>query len=1420
MRQAALGHRFRHILSVFFFSTLLCNGFAHAAPAASSSSTIPEPLRPWAGWVTRDQEERGCPISYSNGDEHHCYWPSTLEIALDKRGGTFTQRIELYRELRVELPGDGEHWPQDVKVDGKPAPVTAAQDGTPQVALPAGTHSVAGSFAWDEMPESLQVPAETGLVALRLDGQAVAQPRLDKGGHLWLQARAGGEDAADSLELHVSRQIEDSIPLQVTTSLVFSVAGKNRESVFPAVVLPGYTPTSITSDLPARLEADGRLRVQLRPGQWSIAVTARRMGPQQKVTLPVPATGSAALTDQEVWVFLGHNNLRVVTPSGGTPVDGKLVDLPTDWSTLPAFQMHPGDTMTLAESKRGDPEAAPDKLSLSRNVWLDFDGNGYSVRDRIFGEFHRTWRLDLQAPASLGHVQVDNVDQFITRDGKEDGIEVRNGQASIVAESRIDGSARTLPATGWREDFQAADVDLKLPAGWRLLAATGVDTANGSWVSRWSLLDFFVVLVVAFSFGRLWGVRWGVVAAATLIIAYQEPGAPRWLWLAALAGAALVTVLPEQAKLRKVASWYRGAALLVLILVCLPFALQQMRQAIYPVLDVQNQYQSEEIGAHVALDTATPAAPAPAMMEDKEALRKEAPPEPASPVPDVAMSPPPPPPPKIGSFSRSHVEAKGAIGNPYGGNSGEEELQRFDPNAIVQTGPGMPSWQHHSYRLAWRGPVDQGQEMHLWLIPPWLNSMLDVLRILLIALLIARLLNVPLRWRPKRTGPAALATLFACALALATLAPNEARADVIPDKETQDQLKELLSKPAPCLPNCADIARMNVDARGETLELRLDVHASQDVAVPLPSGGARWSVAGVVADGKPAAGLVRDEDGALWIALDAGVHQVVMQGTVGHAENVQLALPLKPHRVESKVEGWTIAGIRENGLADDNLQLTRIVASGSKALQDNVLPAFVRVERTLQLGLQWRIHTRVIRLVPREGPIVVAVPLLPGESISAAEPRVDKGVAQVSLGPQSDELDWDSNLAQSPEIALHAAKQDDLIEQWTLDAGPMWHVDVSGIAPVQHENERGRWQPVWQPWPGEEVHVKVGKPQGAPGQSLTLDTSAYHVEPGLRSSEMQLELRLRSSRAGLHTITLPEGAVLRRVEIAHGNETSTPALQLEGRKLSLPLLPGAQRITVEWRQPTGITAWFRTPAVDLGLPGVNATVDIALPHDRWPLALGGPRAGPAILIWGIIATMALVAFGLARTGVTPLRWHHWFLLAIGLTQITVIDAALIVIWLLALGVRKKHGEHSSGGVFNLVQVVLAFLTLIALCMLFMAVQASLIGYPDMQVEGNFGDPGNFAWYQDRHGDTLPQPWVLSLPMLVYRGLMLLWALWLAYSLLKWLRWGWEAYTAGGYWRSKPKKADAEVKPDIQPETAGNAETQGTPTAFEEPPASP
>ena len=58
-------------------------------------------------------------------------------------------------------------------------------------------------------------------------------------------------------------------------------------------------------------------------------------------------------------------------------IDPQQTTLPDEWKSLQAYAMGPGATMGIAESRRGDSDPVPDRLSLARTLWLDFDGGGY-----------------------------------------------------------------------------------------------------------------------------------------------------------------------------------------------------------------------------------------------------------------------------------------------------------------------------------------------------------------------------------------------------------------------------------------------------------------------------------------------------------------------------------------------------------------------------------------------------------------------------------------------------------------------------------------------------------------------------------------------------------------------------------------------------------------------------------------------------------------------------------------------------------------------------------------------------------------------------------------------------------------------------------------------------------------------------------
>lgn len=1362
----------RRSLALFAVLLLSC-GLVSAKPLARED--VPKPLVPWIDWVLTGQEKAQCPFLNGKAHERVCAWPAALRLELHGQGGRFTQRWRVYADSWAALPGDGKRWPQAVLVDGVRASVVQ-RGGNPHVRLKRGVHSVSGAFRWDSMPELLQVPAETGILALSLRGKPVPFPVRDRQGRLWLQKRrkAGKEKAR--LEVVVHRHVVDDIPLKLNTRIQIKVSGKSREVLLGRALPENFVPMSLTGPLPARLEPDGRLRVQVRPGTWNLTLTARHEGPAETIALGDP---KGDWDKDEVWVFESRNDLRLVSVEGPPPIDPQQTELPQSWRRFPAYLMRAGDSLKLVERRRGDADPEPDRLTLARKLWLDFDGKGWSVQDTIRGKLHRSWRLEMAPGTSLGRVAVGGQDQFITsldKDGPA-GIEVRQGSVNLVADSRVEGGARSVPAVGWAHDFDQVSGSLQLPPGWRIVHAWGVDRASPTWISVWSLLDFFLVLIIAFAVGRLYGRGWGLLALAAVVLAWHEPIAPRWVWLFVLAGEALVRALPE-GKVQKAASACRIAAWAVALLIVIPFSVVQVRQALYPQLESKGSGTSlralsrmGNVSMNMAMPAALGAASAGAVMEIEA---DEA-------APMMQMK---------GARKRQRLrKSKMSLLSSSGYSGKPAQHYAPDPNSRVNTGPGLPTWNWRTISLSWQGPVKKDQQLRLLLLSPRCGFGLTIVRMSLIILLMLVMLNLPLGdwWRTLRGGGAgrAVARLFPALLLLLTFAGRVEAASTFPPKEMLNELRNRLTEKPECAPHCADSPLLRLEVVGNVLRARMEVNAEAATAVPLPGGAKQWSPASVLVDGVPAKGLRRRPDGQLWLPVSRGAHQIILEGPLPDRETVQLPLPMKSRRVEAKVSGWVLDGLHEDGLADDTLRLTRTRGKqgrGKKTLEPGVLPPFMMVERRLVLGLSWRVVTTVSRLTPTGSPIVVEVPLLAGESVMSEGIRVVKGKALVNMSPQLSRVQWSSNLKHAGVLKLKAPDSAPWIERWLLDASPVWHVEPKGIPTVHGSSSRGRRTREWRPRPGESVEIDIRRPEGVPGQTLTIDRAALSVKPGLRATDVSVTMSLRSSRGGQHTVLLPEGADLQEVRI----DGQVQPIRQEGRKVTLPIRPGAHTAKLDWRQDGGIRLFYRTPKVDLGSPSVNAGITVQMPGRRWTLFLGGPSLGPAVLFWSLLAVFFLMAVGLGRIRLTPLRWTHWFLLSLGLTQVPIPVAAFIALWLILLGWRGKNPLKTDWQ-FNLMQAVIVIVTLSALGCLFGSITHGLLGSPDMQISGNGSGSRTLMWYQDRSAAVLPSAWIFSVPLMVYRAAMLCWALWLASSLLGWLKWGWGRFGEGGLWRNPPPK---------------------------------
>ncbi len=1315
---------------------------------------LPPALSGWKEWAVRGEEHRRCPVllgrSFGERENHPCAFPGRLRLEVAERGGRFEIFWRVFQESSVPLPGSAELWPAAVRIGGIAVPVLE-REGRPQVLLRPGKHQVEGELRWERRPESLPVPPNVAAVELVLDGRPVF-PVQRESGAVWLGQPEGSAQEAEALTVQVYRLLSDGIPALLDTRVRLEVSGQGREELLGGVLPGGFAPISLAGNLPAMLETDGRMRVQVRPGSWELQVRARALAPLAVVEAPAARERWAT---EEVWSYQAQPWLRVTSVQGGRSVDPARAGVPQDWQELPAVMLSPGETLQVEERSRGLASSDSTRLQLIRTLWLDIQGGGISFVDAVSGRLERDFRLDLAEPLLLERATDWDQPILVTAGGKPGwrGVELRNAEVDLAAWGRLEQRTGALPVSGWQSPMSEVIWNLTLPPGRVLLAATGADTSPEAWVSRWTVLDLFLVLTTAFVVRRLLGTAGGVLALAFLVLSYQEAVGPLWCLLLIAAAALLLRVVREGrgAALSKLSLWI---ALLISVLVFLPFVARQLRLAIYPQLEVPT-VQTTHPGKKVA------------MLPPQEKADEEGALAIAAQLPEVA----------------------GAA--PQGAQQDEQHKKRallqsrYAAANVFQAGGGEPSWEWRVATLSWSGPVMPDQKVRLVVIPPWLTRSLRVVMVGLLAMVLLRFKRAISELSLFGSGSARASAAIAGGILLIAAVP--AAAQSTPDPALLTELRNRLLEPPFCSPNCAVVAGANVLAFADRLEVILTVHAEAPVAVPLPKDEGAWDLREMTVNGGSSDGPLRLEDGGWWVPLTEGVHHVRLAGRLAAVDAVELRFPVPPRRVEVRASGWEVAGLWEGRLRTDALTLlrSRKVARGpeSEPIQGRI-PPFVAVTRELELDLDWSVTTRVERVAPESGSLAVEVPLLAGESVLTPGFETRAGKVTAGFSPGVQEVSWRSRLEPVSSMALTAPDLMERRERWRVVVSPQWRAEFRGVPPSVPPTGSGIWVHQFDPQPGESLEMWVTQPQAIAGPTVAVDRCRLTSTFGKRASDHSLELLLRATRGGSYSLTLPPKVELREVKL---REEILAVRPNEGR-LTVPLSPGTSWLQLHWRQEQGSGFLTSLPSVELESPASNLELTMNLPKSRWVLGTSGPRIGPAVLYWGELAVMVLVALALTRLRWTPHSFSEWLLLGLGFSVYSWGALVVVVLWLLGLEARRRWASLLPWWRFNLVQVFLVLITLLALGCLVAVIPSGLLGAPDLHLTGNGSTPTELRWFADRTDGKLPAATAVTLPIWIYRFAMLAWALWLAAALVRWLRWAWRCLTEGGGWRQPPPPA--------------------------------
>ena len=1344
--------------------------FFLAGAANAQQKQIPAPLRPWQDWVTWENKQLDCPVPFNNAQQRICFWPSQLNLTADATQAAWQIDIAVFSESWVSLPGSADVWPLRV-LDNEQAIPVVVRGGIPAVKLTPGQHKLSGTFAWDKMPQRIAIPKQIGILALQVEGNAVPLPRWDAQGQVWLKRTRAEEADKDHLEAQVYRVIADGVPTWLETEIELTVSGKSREEQLGWVLPEGWKLSMVESPIPVAINDRGEMKAQVRPGKWTIRLHAFRSTPTETFQY---AADARPLIDQEYIGLRARPNFRIAEIEGLPVVDVSQTTFPKKWANLPVYLWNTGETFQLVEKMRGMGLRRPQGLQIDRQLWIDDDGNGLTYRDQITGAMQQTWRLDVAAEQELGAVRIDGQGQLITAHPQtgDHGVEIRKRNLNLQAIGRIDRT-QNLSATGWQSD----DVDglkwkIRLPPGWRVLALFGADEVEGDWLTAWTYLDLFLLLIFSMAVFRLWGFKAGIIALLAFGLAYHEPGVPRFTWLFLLFPLALLRVMPEGIGKRLITFWkYAAAALLLLFLV--PFVVYQVQNAIYPQLEPSGvvygerdlsdffagsrQYQTYE--AEVQYDHDGNGANFYTNGDDGNEMDGYGPA--AVEMPEQTMAQATLQYPDRQQSKRNTVKiAKGNL--------------LYDAKAKIQTGPAEPQWGGNEVKVFWTGPVSAKQKVRPIYITMNQNRLLNVARVVLL-LLLAGILFRPRKIKvPPVAKPAATAALLLCLL----MVPQAAQAQ-LPDKAMLDTLRTRLLEPSDAFPNAAEIPSVALRIEDNRITMEAEIHVAAACAVPLPGRLPAWSPVSVKADGGNT--IVRRHEGYLWITLAKGVHNVTVEGLLPDATEWEWAFLLKPRQVTIDAPGWNATGVGSNGVPEKQVFFARQqkTTAGEAAYDRKNFHAVVTVDRHIEVGLVWRVRNVVTRVSAPGKAVSLRVPLLPGERVLTSKVEVTDGKIDVRLGSNEKNFVWESELPVREEVLLKAAETDQWVERWHLVTSPVWNVALTetDLAPG-FESQQQELIPVWRPWPGESVTLTFSRPEAVVGDTITVKQVRHTVDLGARQRTSNLQIDLECSLGSDFVIELDADAEISSLTLAG----QAIPVRRDGDKLFVPVRPGTQTITAAWRSEKTMESVADVGRVALPVEASNVTTVMTVPESRWVLWAQGPRRGPAVRFWTILVVAMLMAVALGSVSYSPLRRIEWVLLGIGLTQVSVFAAMFVVGWLFLLAWRGKADcQPLPSWRFYLLQFGIVLLTVVALGVLVAVVYIGLLGDPRMFIVGNDSTSQDLQWSQYRTDAELPLPQIISISLWFYRLFMLFWALWLAASLLRWLNWGWQQFSRDGMW---------------------------------------
>ncbi len=1392
------GRAMKNYLGLLFF---VCLFLIKIPLLKAEEPAIPAALKDWVAWVKDSHPEWECARTNNN---YECIWPGEAFYTISQNEGRFEVNVEILKESWLPLPSSANHQPAKLLIRTLSggtidAPIDHREDGL-FIKLPKGSFNISGSFFWNSPPNELPLPDLYGMLNVAT-GENTALKFRRKESQLWIES-PNQTSTVNSLSLSVTRLIKDDLPLEITTLIRLKVAGGARSINLGKVLPLNSVPVKVESPLINHLSSEGDLAVQVTPGEYDIVITS--ILPQPVTTITLASNPNKLWPKDEIWSIETNSSFRIIEVSGGKSIPADLSDLPDQWrnGTILAIPSE-GTSISLKEIARGEQNALPNTITINREIWLDMSGEGYTAVDQISGTASRDFRLNALAETELGRVDVDDKQRLVTIDPatQAKGVELRNSLINVKAVSRI-AEKRSFSAVGWNFDANNISLKINLPPSWKLFHVSGALDSNNSWTSSWDLMQIFIAILIILSTFKIFGKKAALIVAAVTILNQNEFLAPKTMFIHVLILSALCFLVSD-----KTTYWGKMFNRLLIITTgiwlfeVLTFEKLQFTQFLYPQLEAGTRYRTAIQEILLIINSSIFNWPIIAAMIFGILVLLHA----ISKmkgflggflklcvlgfagimllsfviVPTMFFSQSYRSGNSASSYNSSFNDEIGRTSKlaPQVSREGtatdlsevaiQEDEQAYSAKSL-QSGPAVPSWKWRTYYVYFSAPISPEHKISLILLSPQLNKILTLVRIFLLGVLVLIILKslgfAKLLENLKKRGTF-IATLL---LALSLFSPVQATAEV-PSAEILKQLEDKIANTLCTRAECAQITTAEINIVKDRFQLKLEVSSEGKSAVVVPGPLTALIPSSIKINGSAKFAANRRSDDFLVVRTENGKNLVEIEGEVGSDNAFSVTFLSNPLFIKVLAPEYLIEGLLPSGTAPDGLRFTKLDVSENKTDQKKQsektnLPYWVLANREFNLGSRIVVKTTVERIGDLEKSFETQVPLLPAEQVISGSIRIEQNKAIVQFPAQVMEVSFQSILPFAENLTITASNSPRFNETWSVICNDHTRCTTSGIAAISHELN-GQQNFLWNPFPGEEIKIKLETLNAAEGEHLTIDNLTHNVRYGLSKLSGDIQIVLRATEQTTFKLKLENGITVEAV-LLDEKQISTEAIE---NGVSIILSPGNHIVNLRYANNSLLGLFSKIPAITLNNQAHNISVLVTPSLDRWILWTGGSTWGPCVVFWSKMLLLCALCLLLRHFHLLKLSKFGAIFLGIGLSSVSILMMSIPLAWIIFLNIwpqlRLKLLNINRG--VKLIFII--SLSILAIAVFYLIVKNGLLFDPPMLITGNGSSAHYFKWFFDYSEAALPQPYIVSFPLWYWRVFSLIWSTWLVLQLLSWLK---------------------------------------------------